>query len=230
VTPVVVSFDLDETLWAFVPMMDGALQGTIAALEQRHPHLSGRITVELLHEHREVVAQEQRGSYRELRLESFRRVLHDHDVHDPDLPGWMVDVWMSARTTSVRLHDDVEPELDALAARGHVLGAITNGNFPFSDLAVAGRFAFIVHAEEVGELKPAPAAFRRAIELSGGDPARWVHAGDGLDTDIAGAQACGMKAVWINRAGIALPEGYSPDAELPSLAGLTSVVDSLLPE
>jgi putative hydrolase of the HAD superfamily len=52
--------------------------------------------------------------------------------------------------------------------------------------------------------------------------------GDGLDTDIAGAQAVGMKAVWINRAGIPLPEGYSPDAELPSLAGLDALVSELL--
>ncbi len=37
-----------------------------------------------------------------------------------------------------------------------------------------------------------------------------------------------MKAVWINRAGIPLPEGYTPDAELPSLAGLTGVVTRLL--
>jgi putative hydrolase of the HAD superfamily len=57
-----------------------------------------------------------------------------------------------------------------------------------------------------------------------------VHVGDGLDTDIAGAQAAGMKAVWINRAGIPLPEGYSPDAELASLAGLDALVTELLGE
>jgi HAD superfamily hydrolase (TIGR01549 family) len=227
-TAVVVSFDLDETLWDFLPMMDGSLERTIAALERRLPELEGRLTVELLHEERRLVAEEREGTYRELRLESFRRVLAAHDVHDPDLPGWMVEEWMAARPRAVRLHDDVEPELDALEAAGRVLGAITNGNFPFARLEVARRFAFIVHAEEVGELKPAPAAFRRAIELSGGDPARWVHVGDGLDTDIAGAQACGMKAVWINRAGIPLPEGHAPDAELRTLAGLAAVVTQLV--
>ena len=77
---------------------------------------------------------------------------------------------MAERTTAVRLHDDVEPELDGLAADGHVLGAITNGNFPFAQLDVAGRFAFIVHAEELGEMKPAAAPFHRAVELCGGDP------------------------------------------------------------
>ncbi|HEY3766893.1 MAG TPA: HAD family hydrolase [Gaiellales bacterium] len=226
----VVSFDLDETLWAFMPMMDGSLKGTIAALERRRPELEGRLSVELLHEQRRLVAEEREGTYRELRLESFRRVLAAHDVNDADLPAWMVDVWMAERPAAVRLHDDVEPELDALSAAGRVLGAITNGNFPFAQLDVARRFAFIVHAEEVGELKPAPAAFHHAVELSGGDPARWVHVGDGLDTDIEGAQACGMKAVWINRAGIALPAGYAPDAELPTLTGLAAVVTRLLAE
>jgi len=227
-TPVVVSFDLDETLWDFMPMMNGSLERTIAALERRRPELAGRLTVELLHEERRLVSEERTGTYLELRLESFRRVLAAHDVHDPQLPGWMVEEWMAARPEAVRLHDDVGPELDALEAAGRLLGAITNGNFPFAQLDVARRFAFIVHAEQLGELKPAPAAFRHAIELCGGDPARWVHVGDGLDTDIAGAQACGMKAVWINRAGIPLPPGYAPDAELPSLTGLADVVTRLV--
>jgi len=229
-TPAVVSFDLDETLWAFMPMMDGSLRAAIAALEERHPAVAGRISVERLHDERQRVAEERDGTYLELRLESFRRVLAAHDLHDPDLPAWMVDAWMAARPETVRLHDDVEPELDALAASGRTLGAITNGNFPFAELAVARRFAFVVHAEQIGEMKPAAAPFRHAIDLCGGDPARWVHVGDGLDTDIAGAQAVGMKAVWINRAGIELPDGYTPDAELPSLAGLDALVTKLLAE
>jgi FMN hydrolase / 5-amino-6-(5-phospho-D-ribitylamino)uracil phosphatase len=227
-TQAVVSFDLDETLWAFMPMMDGSLAGTITALERRRPELRGHITVELLHEQRRLVAEQREGSYLELRLESFRRVLAAHGIDDPELPGWMVDVWMAERPAAVRLHTDVEPELDALEAAGRVLGAITNGNFPFAELAVARRFAFIVHAEQLGAMKPASAPFRRAVDLCDGDPARWVHVGDGLDTDVAGAQACGMKAVWINRAGIPLPEGYAPDAELPSLTGLSELVTRLL--
>ena len=227
-TAAVVSFDLDETLWAFMPMMDGSLRAAIAALEERYPAVAGRISVERLHDERQRVAEEREGTYLELRLESFRRVLAAHDLHDPDLPAWMVDAWMAARPETVRLHDDVEPELDALVASGRVLGAITNGNFPFAELTVARRFAFIVHAEQLGEMKPAAAPFQHAVKMCGGDPARWVHVGDGLDTDIAGAQAVGMKAVWINRAGIPLPYGYSPDAELPSLAGLDALVTQLL--
>ena len=50
----------------------------------------------------------------------------------------------------VGVHSDVEPVVDELLARGHVVGAITNGNFPFEQLALAERFAFVVHAEHVG--------------------------------------------------------------------------------
>jgi FMN phosphatase YigB (HAD superfamily) len=225
--PAVVSFDLDETLWEFMPMMDGALRRTIERLEERIPALKGTLTVDVLHAYRAALAGEA-GTYEELRMESFRRALADRGVVEEGLPRWMVDVWMAERVFSVELHPDVEPEMDRLASAGHVLGAITNGNFPVEKLEVARRFAFVVHAERVGELKPAAAPFLRAAELSGGQPERWVHVGDDLETDVAGAQACGMKAVWINRSGRALPEGYAPDAELPSLAGLAELVASLV--
>ena len=226
-TPAVVSFDLDETLWEFMPMMDGALRRTIRRLEERIPALQGTITVDVLHAYRAALDGEA-GTYEELRMESFRRVLADRGVVEEGLPRWMVDVWMAERVFSVELHADVEPEMDRLAGAGHVLGAITNGNFPVEKLAVARRFAFVVHAERVGELKPAAAPFLHAAELAGGEPERWVHVGDDLDLDVAGAQACGMRAVWINRAGLPLPPGYRPDAELPSLTGLTAVVARLL--
>ena len=52
--------------------------------------------------------------------------------------------------------------------------------------------------------------------------------GDDVDTDIRGAQAMGMQAVWINRNGAELPADVEPDAELASLDGLVAVVERLL--
>ena len=223
----VVSFDLDETLWEFMPMMDGALRVTVERLEQREPRATG-ITLEELHRVRAEVALELEGTYEELRMESFRRVLAERGVFDPALPRWMVDTWMAARVEAVVLHDDVEPELDELERRGFLLGAITNGNFPLDRLELAQRMAFIVHAERAGGEKPDAAPFALAVELSGGLPSRWVHVGDSIESDVVGAQAFGLKAVWINRRGCPRPEGVTPDAELPSLAGLTRVVEGLL--
>ncbi len=72
--PAVVSFDLDETLWEFMPMMDGALGRTIERLEERIPALAGTLTVDVLHSYRAAL-DGVAGTYEELRMESFRRAL-----------------------------------------------------------------------------------------------------------------------------------------------------------
>ena len=166
--PGVVSFDLDGTLWEFAPMMDGALAAAIDSLERRHPELAGRLTVADLHRHRELVGRAMQGTLEELRRESFREALRSVGG-DPQLAEWLGDELLAARADVVGVHSDVEPVVDELLARGHVVGAITNGNFPFEQLALAERFAFVVHAEHVGEMKPAAAPFRRAVELAGAD-------------------------------------------------------------
>jgi FMN hydrolase / 5-amino-6-(5-phospho-D-ribitylamino)uracil phosphatase len=223
----VVSFDLDETLWEFAPMMDGSLRATVEMLQRQRPEVAG-VTLEELHRVRAEVGAELEGTYEELRMESFRRVLAARGVHDPELPRWMVDTWMMARVDSVVVHDDVEPALDELERLGYRLGAITNGNFPLHRLELARRMAFIVHAERAGGAKPAREPFELALTLSGGHPSQWVHVGDSIQSDVLGAQAFGLRAVWVNRRGDVLPEGVVPDAELPSLAGLPEVVEELL--
>jgi putative hydrolase of the HAD superfamily len=225
----VVSFDLDETLWEFMPMMDRALAVAVDELRQREPSV-GPIEVAELHRVRAEVAEQMEGTYEELRRESFRRVLAERGAHNPELSSWMVERWMEARVRTVRLLDDVEPAMDALTARGYLLGAITNGNFPLHRLPLAGRLAFIVHAEHVGEEKPAPAPFARAAELAGigSERERWVHVGDSVESDVLGAQRFGLRAVWLNRRGLDLPEDVHPDAELRSLERLPETVDRLL--
>jgi len=224
----VVSFDLDGTLWDFAPMMEGALAAAIVSLERHHPALAGKLTVADLHHHRELVGREMHGTLEELRRESMRRALRAIGSDDPELAEWLADELLAARARVVGVHSDVEPVVVELVARGHVVGAITNGNFPFERLPLARRFAFVVHAEDVGEMKPAAAPFARAVELTGRDTSRWVHVGDEIVTDVAGAQAYGMIAVWLNRARHPAPEGIEPDAEIASLHDLPDVVDRLL--
>jgi FMN hydrolase / 5-amino-6-(5-phospho-D-ribitylamino)uracil phosphatase len=224
----VVSFDLDGTLWEFGPMMEGAMAAAIESLVRHHPQLEGRLTVEDLHRHRELVGQEMQGTLEELRRESMRRALRSVGHHDAQLAEWLADELLAARARVVGVHSDVEPVVDELLRRGHIVGAITNGNFPFERLPLAARFAFTVHAEEVGEAKPAAAPFRRAVELVGRDPARWVHVGDEMVTDVEGAQAYGMLAVWLNRSGVGAPPGARPDGEIASLHDLPDLVDWLL--
>jgi FMN hydrolase / 5-amino-6-(5-phospho-D-ribitylamino)uracil phosphatase len=224
----VVSFDLDGTLWEFGPMMDGALAAAIASLERRHPELAGVLTVEDLHRHRRLVGEEMQGTLEQLRRISMRRALAAVGWDDHQLAEWLADELLQARAEVVGVHSDVEPVVAELLRRGHVVGAITNGNFPFERLPLAKRFAFVVHAEDAGELKPAAGPFRRAVELAGAGPERWVHVGDEPAIDVAGAQRFGMLAVWLNRASLPPPDDIRADAEIQSLDALPDVVDRLL--
>jgi HAD superfamily hydrolase (TIGR01549 family) len=228
VTPGVVSFDLDGTLWEFQPMMDGAILAAIEALEERIPELAGGLTLADLHEHRRIVGHEMEGTLEELRRESLHRALRSVDHDDRALADWMADRLLEARADRVGLHGDVVPAVEELLAQGHLVGAITNGNFPFHRLELAERFHFVVHAEQAGAEKPAPEPFALAVQLSGGHPDRWVHVGDDVEIDVAGAQAYGMRGVWLNRFGVPPHPDVRPDVEIAGLDELPGAVVRLL--
>lgn len=60
-------------------------------------------------------------------------------------------------------------------------------------------FDAVVTSEEVRSYKPDPAIFRRALSTLDVTPERTLHIGDSLHSDIAGAAAVGITAVWICR-------------------------------
>ena len=64
-----------------------------------------------------------------------------------------------------------------------------------------------------------------ALKQAGCGAAEAVFVGDSPRNDIAGAAACGMTTVWVNRAGRSYPDGLPrPDYEVRSLDELERVV------
>jgi len=59
-------------------------------------------------------------------------------------------------------------------------------------------FHSTVFSDEIGHTKPHAKIFRHALEKLQLFPEDVAHVGDLLSTDVAGAQAFGMKAVWYN--------------------------------
>jgi FMN phosphatase YigB (HAD superfamily) len=57
-----------------------------------------------------------------------------------------------------------------------------------------------------------------------------VYVGDSLAHDVLGAQAAGLRAVWLNRSGEPRPDGVRPDAEVRTLAELPVALARLVPE
>ena len=85
----------------------------------------------------------------------------------------------------------------------------------------------LVVSEEVGAAKPDPKIFEIALRRLGGDPDRSVMVGDSYETDIRGAQAAGIKTVWLNRRCLANPDGDSV-MEIGAFEPLEEVAEKIL--
>ena len=61
------------------------------------------------------------------------------------------------------------------------------------------RFSAVVSSEEVRAYKPDPAIFEQALDRMDVAPHEAVHIGDSLHSDIRGAKALGIPAIWVRR-------------------------------
>jgi len=96
---------------------------------------------------------------------------------------------------------------------------------------LAGSFGALGFSDETGRSKPHAEAFCPVIEQLAVAPEEAVHVGDLAETDVAGALALGMRAVWIDGgepsaealSGIALPD----DPRLVRVGALVEVPAAL---
>ena len=93
--------------------------------------------------------------------------------------------------------------LDALLAEGHVLVSITNGFRRYQEpvqraLGLLPRFTALVTPEATGAGKPQPGIYR-AAETFG--PGPFIHVGDVLPHDVAGAKAAAWGAIYVVQPG-----------------------------
>jgi HAD superfamily hydrolase (TIGR01549 family) len=99
--------------------------------------------------------------------------------------------------------------LAALRRRGYRLAVLTNANgrlFELTHRRFRQPFDLFVTADRILGQKPAPWHFRAFELMTGVRKDDWVHVAAGLRTDIAPAQALGVRAVWLNRdAGVDVP-------------------------
>ena len=95
------------------------------------------------------------------------------------------------------------PEALAAARRHGPIGLITNFNDgpmqreKIRGAGLEGQFDGVFISGEVGVWKPEPGIFEHAASTLGVDPARCVHIGNNVQSDVEGALAAGMGAVLV---------------------------------
>lgn len=131
-----------------------------------------------------------------------------------------------------RPYPEVPDALRALRGRGLTLVVVSNWDISLHEQLEATGLATLVDgavsSAELGVGKPHPAVFARGLELAGAEAGTAVMVGDSPDTDVAGALACGITAIHVDRWGSgarpALPEGAHVVA---SLAEVPALIESL---
>jgi len=123
----------------------------------------------------------------------------------------------------------VRTTLRALVDRGIAVAILSNGWNPLQ-LCKAERTGFrgpILVSSEIGERKPAPQAFEALLQTLGTDPSRTWYVGDDPHGDVAGAQAMGLRTVWINWEGKVYPSAQRPpDHSIEAFAELLDLLSS----
>jgi putative hydrolase of the HAD superfamily len=167
-----------------------------------------------------------------LETEVWRRTLSTFDVDDAELTAMAVHAFARARRDSYRLFEDAT---FALTQRGGAvrLGLVTNGESEtqrekLDVLEIADLFDVVVVSGEVGVAKPSAEIFAVALDALSVPPARAWHVGDNLSTDVAGARAAGLTAVWLNRSGNPRSvQGCEPHLEIRDLRALEGILSEV---
>ncbi len=208
--PLVLSFDLDDTLWAVEPVIFAAEAAMLAWLREQHPR---------------IMREHDRESLRALRLkiaEQFPERSHDMTFlrhralsemfaasgNPARYADEAFEVFYAARNR-VKLYDEVEHSLKRLSAR-YRLYAISNGNADLQRCGIAQWFAGHITAISAGAAKPDIRIFSRLLDDAGVEAAQVLHIGDDPHLDVIGAMRAGMQAVWLNRGAKLWPAHLPP--------------------
>ena len=138
-------------------------------------------------------------------------------ISDRDIP---------LRSQSMTPFPDTDAALAEIRQAGYRVAAVSNteqsGDDQLDDILTrAGlrrHFDALVTSISVGQRKPAPAMYLKALERLDCQPEEAVMVGDDARVDLAGATALGMATVLVNR-----PGSKGPVAGIPATFVVTSL-------
>jgi HAD superfamily hydrolase (TIGR01549 family) len=118
--------------------------------------------------------------------------------------------------------------LAALAERAVPTAILTNGWSPLQQRKIGRALGYtgpVLVSDELGVLKPEPAAFSRLVDVLGVARERVWFVGDNPATDIAGSQSAGLHGVWFDWEHMTYPaDAPSPESRIKHLIELLEVL------
>ena len=220
-----ICFDLDNTLWDVLPVIQHAEVAMHAFLAGNYPRVGTAFSIETLRAARDRTAlafPDKRHDYTFLRLQTLRDLASEFG-YSADMAQEAFDVFIGARN-EVELYQDVLPALEQLRLKYRLFSA-SNGNADLGRIGIAHYFERSIAARHVGALKPDPIVFCKVIEGTDLRIDEVVYVGDDPELDVEGARSAGMGTIWVNRVGAEWPIDIAPPTHaVRSLAELASLM------
>jgi len=198
-TPLILSFDLDDTLWPVGPVIAAAESELLSWLRARYPRTVSAHDIDSMRALRAGVAErfpEHGHDLTFLRHRSLKDLFGAAGLAE-SLADEALEVFFAARNR-VELYDDVRPSLLRLRSR-YRLFAVSNGNADLQRCGIADLFSGHVTASAAGAAKPDARIYAALLDLAGVEAHQVVHIGDDPLADVVGATQAGLQAVWLNR-------------------------------
>jgi len=233
---ILVSFDLDNTLWDVDPTLVRAEHAMEKWFEDNFPGFADQFFVPnmdpLKHEIYELYP-EIKHDVTKVRLAQYRTALQRYGLPREEAEqraAQAFNVFYDWRQR-VDLYPDALNALTSLSNR-FSLAALTNGNadvfHPHIDLAQ--YFGTVIRADKEGIAKPDVEIFERLAERSNTPMERIIHVGDHPIDDVQGAINAGARAVWFNRHGARRWRDewrVTPEFEVHSLSELVTFIENM---
>lgn len=160
--------------------------------------------------------------------EAVQRFVDERQTPDPrEYPAQYRNLATSMVEAFVVPMPDALPTLNALAARGDTLAVLSNGWNPLQvhKARAVGFRGRVFASADLGLRKPDPRAFRAVLGALGVEATSAWYVGDDPATDIPGALAAGMRAVWLDCDAASYPADVPPPTlRIRALADLIEAI------
>ena len=231
--PRVLLLDLDDTILDDSGARDRCWQETCDEAARRNPAVDAQRLRDAIERVREAfwADPDRHRAWRVRLADAYGEIVAESlaaaGVEDRPLGLELGAMHLELRKEAMQPLDGAIDTLHALRGRGVTLGLITNGGSEgqrekIERFALAAHFDYIGIEGEVGHGKPHRIAYGAALDALGVEPSDCWMVGDNLDWDVAGAQAVGIRGIWLDKRGRGLPAdaGIVPDAIVRSIAEL----------
>lgn len=209
----VISFDLDDTLWDNLPVLQKAEQAVFDFLARQHPPFAQQFDLPSLQLAKQGVATqhpELTDQISELRIVTLEQALRlsGYSGNARELAEQAFSVFIHWRHQVTYL-PQVESVLSTLS-QDYRLAALTNGNADIQRLSIARYFDYAQSAEQLGAKKPELEYYQKAIDALAISPSELIHIGDHPEHDVAAARTLGIHTIWIDFGVRTWPEHLPP--------------------